>query len=293
MFRAALCCCFFLLILPSRAQRDHELIQIVATVVDSGGHYITTLRAEDFTVEVGGVQQAISAFTQDFETPVSLGIVMDVSASMKEVFPATRQGASTFIRGMHPKDQFFLMTFAARTSLKQDFTDDRSRLDQALDSVTRTRPGTHLFTAVEKAAAKVRMGKYKKRALVVISDGGDISFTKFSTFQSQLRSSEILIYALEIQSAGSGRVFGIFGPSAETRTAIMQSLSSETGGRWFAIDTKAPADQLTGQFNDAFSTISSELRAQYTIGIYPTTNLYSGKIRVRTVNPDYHIRTRE
>jgi len=96
-----------------------------------------------------------------------------------------------------------------------------------------------------------------------------------------------------MQSAGSARVFGILGPSAETRTAIMQSLSSETGGRWFAIDTRAPADQLNRQFNEAFSTISSELRAQYSIGIYPTKNFSSSKIRIRTVNPDYHVRTRE
>jgi VWFA-related protein len=282
-----------LLILPCHAQQDRDLIRIPATVVDSEGHYITTLRAEDFTVEIGGVRQPISEFTQDFDTPVSLGIVVDVSASMKDAFPATRQAASTFIRGMHPKDEFFLMTFAARTNLKQDFTEDRSRLDRALDSVTRTRPGTHLFAAVEKAAAMARMGKYKKRALVVISDGGDISFTKFTTFQSRLRSSEVLMYALQMQSAGSARVFGILGPSAETRTAIMQSLSSETGGRWFAIDTRAPADQLTRQFNEAFSTISSEIRAQYTIGIYSTKNFSSSKIRVHTVNPDYHVRTRE
>ncbi|HEX5000603.1 MAG TPA: VWA domain-containing protein [Terriglobia bacterium] len=273
---------------------DVDLVQIVATVTDRNGHYITDLGPDDFVVEVNGARQSIAHFTRDEETPVSLGILIDTSGSMKERLPAARQAAAAFIRGMRPQDEFFLMTFARGTKLTQDFTTDRKQLERALDRVSEGGLGTHLFGAVENGAKATKKAKNRKRALIVISDGGDVSRTSLEKFQSRLENSEALMYAMEIQNGGGSRLIRLLEPAPAKRSANMHAIADRTGGRWFGVDASRPLNQLRGQFDAAFSVVSTELRGQYSIGFYPTPAVKGGasKIRVRAVNAEYGVRTR-
>ena len=97
---------------------------------------------------------------------------MDVSGSMSAELRSARQAARTFIRGMRPEDEFFLMTFASSSNLLQNLTPDRAKMEKALDEVNGAQGGTHLLTSVVKAAAVARKGKNPKRAIIVITDGG-------------------------------------------------------------------------------------------------------------------------
>ena len=271
-----------------------DLVQVVVTVTDAAGHYVTNLRPQDFVLEMDAAPQQIAHFTQDAETPVSLGLVIDTSISMKSRLPAARQAASTFIRGMRQPDEFFLMSFARGTRLRQDFTQSRQQLDQALASINGTSWGTNLVGAVEKAAAKTRTATHRKRALIVISDGGDNSRHSLRKFQARLRGDEVLMYAIEIQGASKG-VLKLFEPSAASRTEVMHSIAEETGGRWFGVDASLPSDELLRQLDETFAVISAELRGQYSIGFYPslTAGQAPGIIRVRCLDPEYRVRARK
>ena len=273
---------------------DVDLVQIVVTVTDAAGHYVTNLRPQDFVVEMDGVPQEIAHFSQDAETPVSLGLVIDTSISMKSRLPAARQAASTFIRGMRQPDEFFLMSFARGTRLRQDFTQSRQQLDQALASINGTSWGTNLVGAVEKAAARTRSATHRKRALIVISDGGDNSRSSLRKFQARIRADEVLMYAIEIQGASTG-VLKLFEPSAARRTGIMHSIAEETGGRWFGVDASLSSDELLRQLDETFAAISAELRGQYSIGFYPSLSAGQspGKVRVRCTEPEYRVRARK
>ena len=115
---------------------DVILQQVTATVTDSNGAVVTDLRPEDFTVEVDGVPQQIANFTHDTNVPFSVGLVLDTSNSMERTVFAAKGAAATFIAGLHPRDESFLMTFDNNATTRQGFTRQPTRLFDALKNVT-------------------------------------------------------------------------------------------------------------------------------------------------------------
>ena len=101
---------------------DVQLSQIVVTVTDGRGHLITDLTPNDFIVEVDGVRQSIAHFTQDADTPIALGLLLDLSGSMAARLHAVKEAGSVFIRSMRPEDEYFLMTFASSTKRRESFS---------------------------------------------------------------------------------------------------------------------------------------------------------------------------
>jgi len=279
---------------------DVRLTQVVVTVTDASGHFVTNLRPEDFTVEFDGIPQRIAHFTQDIDTPVSLGILIDVSRSMYPRLSAARLAGSRFIHGMRDADEFVLMTFATRMHVEHDLTQDRIKLDKALEEVDGgpgigvfgVGMGTNLYPAVNKAVDKIRNGKHRKRALIVISDGGNNSTDAFQKFRTDLRSAEIMMYSVHIKEAYELQP-GIRAPGSGYRELVMKTIADETGGRWFSVNGGATSTTLTKQFDDVFAQISAELRGQYSIGFYPPEHSRNlGKTRVQTNNSAYKVRFR-
>ena len=276
-----------------------QLDQLVVTVTDADGHYVTNLGADDFTVDLGGVPQKIAHFTQDVDTPVSIGILIDTSLSMRNRLAAARLAGSRFIHAMRPADEFFLMTFANRTHTEQDFTQNRDQLDKALNKIDgglerlAVGSGTNLFPSVAKAAKMTKKGMHRKRALIVISDGGNNSGEAFRTFRDTLRNAEFLMYAVQIQdtvrSAGLAQQ-----PGEGYAELVMHTIADDTGGRWFGVGAHEESSELVKQFDDVFAQISAELRGQYSIGFYPSTSgaPADGKVHVKTSNPNYKVRFR-
>ncbi len=279
----------FACVLPLAGQQslrvDVRLVNVYTTVTDSAGRDAAGLTKDDFVLEEDGVRQEISHFNQDEQIPVSVGILFDSSGSMQNKLRTAVTAVDRFIRTIHPDDDIFLMTFANRTDLRQDFTANRDKLTKALRSINST-GGTNLFDALEQALTKVRSGQHRKRAILLISDGDDTgSRVPFPKILQDVRESELLVYPLAISAViyapasehvpftwppalpGSPR-----GPVSNRRDAVdmkvMQSLADESGGRAFLL-----ADSVLGntsQIDKILTQVAEELRSQYTLAFYPT-----------------------
>jgi Ca-activated chloride channel family protein len=267
---------------------DVDLVQTVATVTNPEGRLVTNLKAEDFIVEYDGVAQNIAHFTLGTDAPVSLALLIDTSGSMAGRLPTALEAASAFILGMKGRDEGLIMSFATDTKVHQSFTQSRSRLFKALAEINSIGGGTDLFAAVQSAAGKTRKGIHPKRALVVLSDGGQSTRRgSLTDFRADVRKTEALIYPIGITQE--------WAPDESWGEKVLDAIANETGGRRFTIRPDDNRKVLVQRFNDVFTQIMTELRGQYSIGFYPLTAARNapGRIRVRTVDPAYRVRSRQ
>ena len=184
-----------------------ELVSVNATVTDSNGHFVSGLRAEDFTIIEDGERQTITQFESE-RVPVSLGIVLDTSGSMAgEKMDAARAALRRFVYDLlSPGDEMFLYRFDSQPILVEGWTEDRARLMRGLGSV-RPAGGTALYDAVADAVPLAGEGSRRKKALVVISDGNDTnSELEVDELQQLIRESEVMVYAIGIDASASSGV---------------------------------------------------------------------------------------
>jgi VWFA-related protein len=189
-------------IVASQLKVDVALVNVVATVTDESGHFVSDLTADDFIVEEDGKTQSIVHFTNSNDLPVSMGIVLDTSGSMERKIGTAVTAVERFIRTIHRDDDIFLLTFSSRPEVRQDFTDDREKLARALRRIT-VGGGTSLYDAMDLSLDKIRDGIRDKKAILLLSDGEDT--TSESTYEDALvavRESELLVYALGISPNG-------------------------------------------------------------------------------------------
>src|SRR5436853_2024433 len=159
-------------VLAAQVRADVRLVNVIVTVTDTRGRYISNLTQDDFILEEDGKPQQISHFSQDQNVPVSVGILLDTSGSMDRKIRTAVEAVDRFIRRIHQDDEIFLMTFSGRPVLRQDFTDDRDKLSQALRRIIAT-GGTALYDAVADAVTKLGSSRHGKRAILLITDGQD------------------------------------------------------------------------------------------------------------------------
>ena len=158
---------------------DVRLVNVFATVTNAEGRHVGGLTRDDFILEEDGSIQEIAHFGHDQRIPVSVGILLDLSGSMINKMKTAVNAVDRFIRQIHPDDDIFLMTFATRTELKQDFTDSRDKLSKALRSV-QANGATSMYDALDQGLMKIKSGRHQKQAILLISDGEDTSSrTKF------------------------------------------------------------------------------------------------------------------
>jgi len=194
--------CLFLFVLAvasapiPQAKSSDSATQVVVTVLDQQGHYIQGLKAEDFILDENGIRQEIASFTPDSEVPLSIGILIDKSASMR--LPLAIQGkdkvsaallaangaARVLVKLMKPQDEFLLMTFDEDLHVKQGFTVDHKKVTELLNKNNLVGNSTHLYKAVVRALKETRKGKNRKRALVVITDVHDTSGDKLDELKT-------------------------------------------------------------------------------------------------------------
>jgi len=189
-------------IIGAQLKVDVALINVVATVTDETGHYVSDLTQDDLIVMEDGKQQTISHFSQSSDLPVSMGIVLDTSGSMERKIGTATTAVERFIRSIHKEDDIFLMTFSNRPELLQDFTDDRDKLGRALRRVT-VGGGTALYDALELSLRKIKQGIQDKKAILLLTDGEDTtSDASFNEAEISVRESELLVYCLGISPSG-------------------------------------------------------------------------------------------
>ena len=191
-----------------------DLVNVTATVTDEDGRFVSGLRREDFTVYEDGKLQDVSHFSND-RVPVSLGIVLDTSGSMSpEKMGAARSAIDRLIFDLLDKDdELFLVQFATRATLRQDWTTDRGLISRAVRDASAT-GGTAIYDAVSTAIPTAQAGTHQKKALLIISDGNDTnSSIPVGSLRQQIRESEVLVYALGID--GSGRRADVVRPPVQ------------------------------------------------------------------------------
>lgn len=184
-----------------------EFVNVTATVTDGNGRFVSGLRQEDFTVYEDGQLQDVSHFSSD-RVPVSLGIALDASGSMTpEKLETARAAIDRLIsKLLDEEDELFFVEFATRARLVQGWTTDRRLISEAL---RRVEPigGTALYDAVAEALPTAEEGRNRKKALLVISDGNDTnSNIGVSALRQRIRESEVLVYALGVDSTKDTRV---------------------------------------------------------------------------------------
>jgi len=290
-------------VVAAQVHVDVRLVNVVATVTDARGRTIPNLTADDFILEADGTPQQITHFTQDQNVPVSVGILLDTSGSMDRKIRTALESVERFSRRIHPNDEIFLMTFSGRPVLRQDFTDDRDKLSQALHHVNAT-GGTALYDALHEGITKIQSGRHSKRAILLITDGQDTaSSVKFDEVVQSIRQSDVLIYPIGISGLTYAKGPDIFTPGPitallpstparsvqkrdEVDLKVLHAIADNSGGRAFLI-----AETLVnrgGQIEKVLDAIADELRGQYTLGFYPSRpddgHYHSLRVRTRSGN---------
>ncbi|HEU4386893.1 MAG TPA: VWA domain-containing protein, partial [Blastocatellia bacterium] len=263
---------------PTRDQRlqiGTNLVSVTVTVTDVYGRYVTGLGKEHFEVFDDKIKQQISHFT-DEDSPVSLGIVYDVSGSMKERISRAIRALKRFVETSHDDDDFFLIGFNDRANLVQDFT---TSADSILGHLMFVQPkgSTALYDAVYLAIEKVKQGRHQKRALLIISDGQDnTSRYTYKEVRNRVKEADVQIYAIGITDPATDGLSG-FGRSN------LEEITRMTGGRAFF-----PNAYNEPELVEICTRIALELRHQYAIGFYPsdtTSDAKWHKVQVKVSPP--------
>jgi Ca-activated chloride channel homolog len=253
-----------------------DLITLTVTVTDTYGRYVSGLNKNAFAVLDDKKPQEIAFFSDD-DSPVSVGVIFDVSGSMSgEKIRRARDALGRFIQTSHDADEYFLIAFNSRAQLLLDKTRNG---DAVLDKLTfvQTRNNTALYDACYLGVEKVQRGAHPKRALLLISDGQDNdSRYTFSELRRLLKESDVVLYAIGILGGSdAGSALGMEGQG------ILDELANVSGGKAFFPRTAAEMD-------DIFEQIALELRHQYSIGYKPTNFMSDGKwhhIKVKITPP--------
>jgi Ca-activated chloride channel family protein len=259
-------------------------VTLSATVLDAKRHLVTNLDKANFVIYEDGQPQNITFFARK-DIPVSIGIVVDNSGSMRTKRAAVSKAVLNLIQASNPQDEVFVVNFNDDPYLDQDFTNKADLLHEALDRVD-SRGGTALYDAVIASADHLAKGaKREKKVLLVVTDGVD---------NESRESLESAIRSVQNDSGPTIYTIGILGDEPGTKRArrALQSLSDQTGGVAFFPRDLAEVDEIS-------SEVARDIRNQYSITYKPTNPRSNGgyrKVHVEAHAPGYkdlQVRTRD
>jgi Ca-activated chloride channel homolog len=245
-------------------RKNVDEVLLHATVVDDKQHIVTNLDRTAFTVfEDGKPQDIISFYNEDI--PVSMGIVIDNSGSMREKRTKVNQAALNLVRSSNPQDEVFVVNFNDEYYLDQDFTNDLLKLKEALEKID-ARGGTALFEAVVASAEHLkRDARLERKVLFVVTDGED---------NASRETLEQAVKQLQEENGPSVYAIGILGDEEHPKRArhALEIIAQRTGGLAFFPRTLDEVDAISRQ-------VAHDIRNQYTIGYKPTNPRASGGFR--------------
>jgi Ca-activated chloride channel homolog len=244
---------------------DRDLVLLHATVRDSSGRFAPGLRAASFQVYEDGIPQSIRLF-QNEDTPVTVGLVIDHSGSMRLKLDEVIAAARIFVQSSNPEDEMFVVNFNEYVSLGLPETIRfTNRVDELEAAILKTPADgmTALYDAVAKGLERLQSGNREKKVLVVISDGGDnASGRKLAHVLKMAEQSNALIYTI-----------GIFDEEDPDRNpGVLKRLARATGGEAYI---PGPFDPLAS----VCERIARDIRHQYTIGYVSTNVAQAGAYR--------------
>jgi Ca-activated chloride channel family protein len=260
-----------------------NLVVLPVNVTDSHGAFVPGLRRDNFRVYEDGQLQNVSLFAEE-DSPVTVGLLVDHSRSMGPKLVEVAAAVSTFAASSNPQDEMFVVDFSDNVSIEsfngEPFTSNPQSLQKALVAVA-ARGRTALYDAVAEGLQQVERGSRDKKALVIVSDGGDnASRRKYSDVLMLARQAHVVIYSI-----------GLVGSSTEEENPrALQNICKDTGGIAFLLHAGQNVTETT-------NIIARDLREQYVLGYTPAKTVkrnsfrklsvkvdspHAGKVRVRT-----------
>jgi Ca-activated chloride channel family protein len=251
---------------------DVDVVLATVTVTDRSGRFVTGLEKENFKISEDKVPQEISYFSSE-DIPLSVGIILDVSGSMKDKLKTAVEAAITFMKGGSPDDEYFLVEFADKPTEIEDFTNDISKL-QSKFLFSKAKGRTALYDAVYRGLAKLEDGNNQKRALLLITDGEDNrSRYTFSNVREFVKEKDVQMYAIGITN-------GWADSSAEQGRALLRDLAAISGGNSFFPSSVYNLENIC-------RNIATELKYQYVLGYRSTNRAKDGEWRKIKVSAEY------
>jgi Ca-activated chloride channel family protein len=244
---------------------DVDLVLIPATITDPLNRLVTGLEQTNFELFENGQKQDIRHFSSE-DAPLSLGVIFDMSGSMNNKIEKAREAVVEFFRTANPQDEFFMVAFSERPEMISDFTSSVEDIQGKL--VTTIPKGrTALLDAIYMGLNTMRRAHQQKKALLIISDGGD-NHSRYSEseIKSLVKEADVQIYAIGIFDSTPHTEEERAGPS------MLATVTDVTGGRTFTIDNP-------NELADVATKIGVELRNQYVLGYRPKKPARDGKWR--------------
>ena len=256
---------------------DSNLVLIPVTVTDPMNRFVTGLEKDNFKIFEDKKEQQLSQFSSE-DAPLSVGVIFDCSGSIGHKLEKSRLAVAQFFRTANPEDEFFLVQFSDTADLIQPFTRNLEDVQNRL-TFTQSKGRTALLDAVYLGIHEMKKGKNPRKALLVISDGGDNNsrYTE-PEIKSLVKEADVQIYAIGIYEAMAARGRT---PEEAGGQGLLTEIAEQTGGRQY------PVDNLN-ELPDIAAKIGVELRNQYVLGYAPSNQDHDGKYRhvqVKLVQP--------
>jgi Ca-activated chloride channel family protein len=249
-------------------QVDSTLVLIPVTVIDPYDRFVRGLEKENFRILEDKKEQDIVHFSSE-DAPLSVGVVFDCSGSMGKKLEKSRQAVAEFLKTANPEDEFFLVQFSDTAVLVEPFT---KNADEIQNRLTHTHPEgrTALLDAIYLALHEMKKSHNPRKALLLISDGGDNSsrYTE-NEIKNRVKEADVQIYAIGIYETIGARSRT---PEEVAGPGLLTDIAEQTGGRQYAVENLA-------ELADIAAKIGVELRNQYIVGYSPHNEERNGKYR--------------
>jgi VWFA-related protein len=245
-----------------------NLVLVPVAVTDSSNRFVLGLQKEDFHLLEDGVEQNIAHFSGE-DAPLSVGLVFDESGSMDYKLRRAQAAVAQFLKTINSGDEAFLVEFSDKAKLTVAFTTHPDEIQNALRNA---QPGglTAMLDAIDIALKQMKKAKNSRKAIVIISDGGDNnSQYTAAQIESLVREADVQIYAMGVFE--TGLPFRL-APEQISGPKLLSEIATQTGGRAFSavLETDLPS---------VAARIAVELRNQYVLGYYPKNQATDGKYR--------------
>jgi Ca-activated chloride channel family protein len=251
-------------------RKSVDLVLVPVTITDKMNQMITGLDKENFKLYENKREQPIEHFSSE-DAPVSIGIILDTSTSMNPKINRAQEAVREFCKAANPEDEYFLITFADQPNAATQFISDPEEFQRQLVYAV-PHGKTALLDAVYLGLQKMDAAKHPRRALLIISDGGD-NHSRYTEHEvvSQVKESNVAVYAIGIYDHSFPTEEELLGPR------LLSTIAQVSGGRAFSVDDPNDLPAIA-------SKVGEELRNQYVLGYRPQDMQRDGKwhnIRVK------------
>ncbi len=255
----------------SKIQVDVNLVVLHTTVVDDRGKFVEGLSQDNFRVYEDKAEQKLSVFKRE-DIPVSMGLVIDNSGSMRDKRPRVNEAAITLVQNSNPQDEAFVVNFNDDfyLDLDKDFSSSIPELKEALERID-ARGSTALYDALIGSLDHLKKGHKEKKVLLVVTDGEDnTSRSSLEKTIREIQKTDTVIYTIGLLSQESKR-------SAKNAKKALSEIAAASGGVAFFPENVADVHAICEQ-------VAHDIRHQYTLGYYPSNAARDGSFRTVRVD---------